>query len=264
MTYNPMSKEFQDECKRLGLTGNQLIQKYRDDGKLPCTADINRMKKKVIAKVCCNCECHNTYIDPRGAEQWRKHKCQKMTCTGYLCTSCHSKYRYIRGETTANIQNSLRNCRTGNQNPDHESTKASMSQRLACELYGWKDLNEERDNHAVPVDCYDPKTGLYHQIQGKNSCEDISWSFATEREWVKIFEDMVCFCFSKDGRRVERIYKFPKEEIDKRVGITVTKNPMNTRGTKPILPWYEEYRIKDKDELNSANRIWMKIIDKGC
>ena len=31
--YNPMSKEFQDECKRLGLTGNQLMTKYKREGK---------------------------------------------------------------------------------------------------------------------------------------------------------------------------------------------------------------------------------------
>ena len=29
ITYNPMSKEFQDECKRLGLTGRQLTSKYQ-------------------------------------------------------------------------------------------------------------------------------------------------------------------------------------------------------------------------------------------
>jgi hypothetical protein len=32
-TYNPMSKEFQGECKRLGLTGRQLIIKYKTEGK---------------------------------------------------------------------------------------------------------------------------------------------------------------------------------------------------------------------------------------
>ncbi len=32
--YNPMSKEFQEECKRLGLTGNQFIQKLRQEGRL--------------------------------------------------------------------------------------------------------------------------------------------------------------------------------------------------------------------------------------
>ncbi len=35
MKYNPMSKEFQAEAKRLGLTGNQLILKYIHEGKLP-------------------------------------------------------------------------------------------------------------------------------------------------------------------------------------------------------------------------------------
>lgn len=32
MAYNPMSKEFQDECKTLGLTGRQLIIKYQKEG----------------------------------------------------------------------------------------------------------------------------------------------------------------------------------------------------------------------------------------
>lgn len=31
--YNPMSKEFQDECERLGLTGRQLVAKFRREGK---------------------------------------------------------------------------------------------------------------------------------------------------------------------------------------------------------------------------------------
>ena len=31
--YNPMSKEFQDECEKLGLTGRQLIAKYKKEGK---------------------------------------------------------------------------------------------------------------------------------------------------------------------------------------------------------------------------------------
>ena len=31
--YNPMSKEFQDECEKLGLTGNQLTVKYKKEGK---------------------------------------------------------------------------------------------------------------------------------------------------------------------------------------------------------------------------------------
>jgi hypothetical protein len=37
--YNPMSKEFQKEIKRLGLTGNQYIRKLREEGKLPNPSD---------------------------------------------------------------------------------------------------------------------------------------------------------------------------------------------------------------------------------
>jgi hypothetical protein len=32
-TYNPMSKEFKDECERLGITGRQLTVKYKKEGK---------------------------------------------------------------------------------------------------------------------------------------------------------------------------------------------------------------------------------------
>lgn len=40
--YNPMSKEFQEEAKILGLTGNQLIQKYIREEKLPNPTDVDR------------------------------------------------------------------------------------------------------------------------------------------------------------------------------------------------------------------------------
>src|SRR3990167_1732522 len=40
--YNPMSKEFQEETKRLGLTGNQLVQKYIQEGKIVNSTDIHR------------------------------------------------------------------------------------------------------------------------------------------------------------------------------------------------------------------------------
>lgn len=48
--YHPCSKEFQEEAKRLGLTGNQLIQKYIREGKLQNPADINRDNNERIAK----------------------------------------------------------------------------------------------------------------------------------------------------------------------------------------------------------------------
>jgi hypothetical protein len=44
--------------------------------------------------------------------------------------------------------------------------------------------------------------------------------------------------------------------------IGIHKNPMNTKGTGPIDPWYEEYRVKDLNELKKANDILKKILEK--
>lgn len=50
LKYHPCSKEFQEEAKRLGLTGNQLIQKYTKEGKLQNPTDINRNNNERISK----------------------------------------------------------------------------------------------------------------------------------------------------------------------------------------------------------------------
>lgn len=46
--YHPCSKEFQEETKRLGLTGNQLIQKYIQEGKLPNSSIIHKDRRKKL------------------------------------------------------------------------------------------------------------------------------------------------------------------------------------------------------------------------
>jgi hypothetical protein len=48
--YNPMSKDFQEEAKRLGLTGNQLTKKYVQEGKIANPADINQERNEGIAE----------------------------------------------------------------------------------------------------------------------------------------------------------------------------------------------------------------------
>jgi hypothetical protein len=157
---------------------------------------------------------------------------------------------------------SLRNCRTGNQDPNSESTKGDKSQELACRLYGWNDLNKENDNYTggTPIDCYDPKTMLYHQVQGRcyNYISRL-WAFSGfEREWIKIFEDMVCFCFSKDEKIVERIYRFPEKVVKNKKGVRIVK--YDSRGNVYNNGWYEQYRIIDEETIKKANDICKEII----
>lgn len=185
---------------------------------------------------------------------------KKGNITGrWFCRKCHGKYD---SNSQNNIRKLLAGCRTGNQNPNSDHTKGKKSQKLACVLYGWDDLNEKYDDYTTPLDCYDPKTGLYHQVQGRYyNSERGFWHFCLEREWIKDFEDMVCFCFSKDGKIVERIYIFPKKEIERVKSLAMVKNPTDAH-RNPIVPQYEKYRITDEDELNRANKIWENIINK--
>ena len=55
--YNPCSKEFQEEAKRLGLTGFQYVQKLREDGKLVNITDFDRkIRLKKIKDAGCKTE----------------------------------------------------------------------------------------------------------------------------------------------------------------------------------------------------------------
>lgn len=173
----------------------------------------------------------------------------------YTCKSCNSKIIDRLPNSRNNIIKSLRDCRTGRQDPNSSNAKADKSQELACKLYGWIDLNKKYDNHNYPLDCLDPNTGLYYQIRGRYYTIDANWPFTRfDREWNKIFEDMICFCFSKDGKLVERIYKFPENIVKDRRGAGIVRNI--TKGRQ----WYEKYRVKDEDELKKANDIWKDII----
>lgn len=214
-------------------------------------SDVDLINRDKIIKICCNCESHHTYTDQRGYENWRKHECQKLACTGYLCTKCYNKYD---PNSLNNLIKSLANRRIGTLDPNSDQAKADRSQKLACVLHGWVDLNKKYDNYTTPIDCYDPKTGLYHQIQGRyyNYIER-NWLFGNfKNEWEKKFATMVCFCFSKDGKIVERIYKFPKEEIIGKKYITLHEYEIHN----------EKYRETNENELINANNIWKKIINK--
>jgi hypothetical protein len=259
--YNPMSKEFKDECSRLGLSGYQLTIKYKKEGK--CLEKGIYIKNTISTpRKCCNNMSHNTCINSEGCEQWYKHKCQKMMCTEYLCRSCWLKYD-PNGHN--NIIHSLRDRRTKNLK-DLRHIFGDNILELACILYGWDDLNKKYDDYRTPIDCYDPKTGLYHQVQGRHyNSKSNQWPFnGFEDEWDKTFETMVCFCISKDGNTVERIYRFLLKDIieNERTGAYICKNPTNAHGNL-IVSCYEEYREKNEDELKSANRIWARILEEN-
>ena len=225
---------------------------------LPAFTRGNSTRNKIF-RTCCTCKSHDTYIRTNGSESWFKHKCEKSGCTGFLCLSCYRKEKYKNGGMTVNLLQSIKNCRTNNQNPNHEATKGDNTIELACILYGWEDLNKKYDNYTTSIDCYDPKTGLYHQIQGRcYSMEYGRWPFGNlKNEWDKTYENMICFCFDKDWNIVKRIYKFPQDVVvEHMTGINIVKNP--SRG----ISWYEGCRETNEDELRKANELWKEILER--
>lgn len=209
-------------------------------------------------------KCKNKLYPHNAYKEYKYEKLMKIWTKNWLCKSCYSKdYDKNNSNSRNNILKSIGNCRTGNQDEDSAQAKGKKSQKLACKSYGWIDLNEKNDNYSTgtPIDCYDPKTGLYHQVQWR-SYDDYNkcWNSGgkLEREWYKEFTDMVFYCADRYGRIIERIYIFPIEEIRKRTGITIYKNPKDRWGN-PITPWYEKYRVKDEDGLKKANELWEDI-----
>jgi hypothetical protein len=211
-------------------------------------------KRHNKVKTCCNCESHDTY-----QEHWYKHKCQKMICTRYLCRNCWQKY-------DPNGYNNMRRLLTDRRTDNLKDLKHMFGDNcteLACILYGWENLNDKYDNYRTPIDCYDQKTGMYHQVQGRHyNSRSNQWPFnGFKDEWRKVYETMVGFCISEEGSTVERIYKFCKKEIDRITGISIYKNPTDSHENL-IISRFEKYRETNEDELKRANKNWTQILEE--
>jgi len=191
--------------------------------------------------ICCLCGTDKT------CGHWRRCYDKKGKWNRkYVCNKCYKK--------NWNRETFLSDRRTGNINPNCSSAKGDLFEELTAIWRGIKRLSVENDNYGLPFDhSLDPELGI---IQTKGRLYNIYgyWPFGDfEREYNKNFDYMICYCADKNGVNIERIYIFPKEEIVKRTGTKITKNP--SRGEQ----WYEKYRVKDEEEIKKVNGIWKKI-----
>lgn len=181
-----------------------------------------------------------------------------------IIVDCYRKDTYDRDEK--DLFKSLRKRRTGNLNPNSVQAKGDLFQKLTCK---WRstvstipveDLNEKLDNYNSSYDhTRDSGLGII-QTQGR-ICTIVShgsegWGFSNfQREFLKQNDNTICYCISKDGKTIERIYIFPKYETY-RMTITIVKNPTKKRYVKQ---WYEKYRVTDKEIIMKGNEIWINI-----
>lgn len=188
----------------------------------------------------------------------------------WLCCNCWYNVDYKkRANSQCNIIKSLANHRTNNLDPNSATGKGNLFQELTCR---WRstistipieDLNKKLDNYHYPIDhTPDSELGTI-QTQGRlyNNTERCWQITGIEREWDKKFDNMICYCVSKNGKIIDRLYIFPKKEIENRTCIGIYKNPTD-KWENPITPWYEQYRITDEETIKKVNEIWKEIIDK--
>lgn len=177
----------------------------------------------------------------------------------WLCPNCHQKYSL---SSQHNMMKSLANVRTGNIRTNSEQEKGILTQELTNRWKNIKDLNIINDNYRNPIDHTPDKLGFVYQTKSK-------WYDPVNRNWAsrwisetnKQFDYLILYCVSKDGKKIERIYIFPKVEVTIRSGITIVKDPMNTSGKLKITPWYEQYRVIDEEILKEVNKIWTNILE---
>jgi hypothetical protein len=200
----------------------------------------------------------------------------------YGCERCSNRYRQRYDLCSSNnIIKSMADRRMGNLK-DSNHIFADNCQELTHRWTGAEDLNKKNDNYTSRYDHGPINKRFIIEIEGKQV--DLSgkilqttgrrydsrngyWAAGSlNREWTKDFDYLVFYCADKHGQIIERIYFIPKKEIfDEeikigRIGIGIFKNPMNTRGTQPTIPWYEKYRVVDKEAIVKVNEIWKQIL----
>lgn len=178
----------------------------------------------------------------------------------WLCVNCWYSIDYRqRPDNLANIIKSLANHRTGNLDPNCTSAKGDLFEELTARWRGIKRLSIENDNYGLPFDhSIDSELGVIETKGIFFNFRERRWGFSYNHRDYREIDCMICYCASKDGKKIERIYIFPVEEVIKRTGIAIYKNPTNSSGCS-ILSWYERYRVKDKGVIDKINDIWKEI-----
>jgi len=227
---------------------------YSDDNICPICREENNITDKSI-------------LYPRNANRDTDKNGKKTD--EWVCKR-HSLMHYHRydPDSYSNIRKSMSACRMMNSKY-HNKIIGDRCEELTKKWTGAKRLSVEHDKYSqLPID-HGPITKHIHVMIGDKLVDLYGkvpqtkghsynpkydrWAIDTRKERNKEFDILIFYCISEDGKTVERIYIFPKEEMTKN-GITISKNP--SRG----IQWYEKCRVTDECELNKVDEMWKKSL----
>lgn len=194
----------------------------------------------------------------------------------YICKR-HGLRDYNRYDPNSwnNLLKSMTDRRTDNLK-DSRNILADNCEDLTSRFFGAKRLSIEYNKYSqLPLDHLPIPNGISIKIgdtlvdlSGKvpqtkgatYNSKNRMWSQNWANEYGKAFDYLIFYCVSKNGKVIERIYIFPKEEVEKRTGIGIFKNPTDSHGNT-MIPWYEQYTVIDENVLRNVNEIWIQILN---
>lgn len=183
----------------------------------------------------------------------------------WLCKKCwNDDYQKNNSNSIHNLMKSVADHRTGNLDPNCNIAKGDNFEKLTSIWKDVKILSIENDKFSLGLlDHSADSEGIIFQTKGKlYDSYNRFWMCGAKNEWNKEYDYLIFYCASKDGKSIERIYEFPKAEIErKRVSIGIYKDPKDKWGNS-VVPWYEKYRIMDEETIKRINEIWKTIINR--
>lgn len=189
-----------------------------------------------------------------GEKLYPRNACRESDKLGnltgrWLCKNCYERYD---PDSQHSARKFVAHHRTGNLDPNSSQGKGDIFQAITVKVHKVKDLNIESNNYTYPIDhSPDPILGILQTKGATYDTTERTWHIAWWREHNKEFDNLIFYCANEDLTIIERVYIFPKAEVLKRKSITITKNPLYSRG--PF--WYDIYRVDERPYNNSLHNF---------
>lgn len=283
--YKVGSPEFIEEAKRLGLTPWQYGQKLIKEGKLPNPVDIDRKERYGMIKKR-GFDNFELYLDDlakkRGFKDYVEYRKRERlpdpennvccvcgsNCSPYfrgcydtkgnwdgtvMCDKCSRKMYNSLPDSYNNCVKYMRRSRLGNLDRFSNVGVAFIGQWIAAKTLGIKDSNIENNNFGEPIDLLghtiygniDVKTCTFNNIHGY-------WQYGVKRHGsaVVTFDNIVVLCMDEYDiwKNVERVYIFPKFEVENIVNTAITKY-------SSMSGWYDKYKVDETRYNNMYHSV---------
>lgn len=200
-----------------------------------------------LQKVCC---IHRDNKNARGDDitKWRKHKCDREDCTGYVCYRCFMKYD---PNSHYNMIKSIANSRSGQLDKYVATGRGLIGEAIIAKVRELEIISIKLDKFNTRFDL--SRDTEYGMIQSKFK---IPW-FA---DWYAhfgldhYFDTLFFQCVSKNMKDVERLYAIPEDEL---YGITTISVYNGIKSSK-----WEKFRIDERPYNECYHSIMLYLKDK--